>query len=59
MVEQSRLHTTGFQLLVSLRKIQLSTLALLLPFKTKTIFLNSVYLQKPVSACFHFVFRNY
>lgn len=47
----------GFQLLVSLRKIQLSVPALLLPFKTETLFFKtSVYLQKPISACFHLVF---
>lgn len=39
MAEQSRLLTTGFPILVSLRKKnQLSMYALLLPFKTKTIF---------------------
>lgn len=38
LVEKSRLHTTGFQILVSLRKIQLFMPVFLLPFKTKTIF---------------------
>lgn len=57
MAEQSRLLTTGFPILVSLReKNQLPMHALLLPFKTKTILKTYVYLQKPVSACFHLVF---
>lgn len=39
MAEQSRVLTTGFPILVSLRKkIQLSVRALLLPFKAETIF---------------------